>query len=591
LPGLEKELAGVEDPLSFLGDPHNWVSSEVCRIMYANARRITGDERTAFKIGFESVTHKRLGYIQEILLKAWASPQSTAKRIRSINKKFNRNKEVELVSHGKKGAVVRLLWRRDLELGRDFCLVNQGVYSAMTTIWDLAPAKVVETECQFKGGKYCEFVVTWQTPSLLHRIKLLGASQRGLLADTLAEMERDKRLLGEKYAEVQGLNLHLQEKIDQMLSIQQASTAILAELDYQQLMPTVLKLFVKAIGYRRGMIMMVSREDGVLRFVQGVGVDPEALEALSGYEIPLSRKSNILARVAQNGRPLICPDASHLDLNPENIIIRSYQPQSIVILPLAVHGKVIGVLAADRSQAARDDARLSPEYLQVFANQVALAIENARMYGNLRTSFLSTLKSLAQALEAKDPYTRGHSERVGLYAARLAQRLNLPPETIEQVRNGCILHDIGKIGVERRILNKKAKLQPDEFEIIRGHAVVGRSIVEPLNLSPDEAAIVRNHHERYDGMGYPDGLRGAAIPMAVRVVTVADAFDAMTSDRPYRKALDVQEALRRLEEGANRQFDPYVVSAFATLVRRGEAQGILAQNRSPAGEVVRLTAV
>lgn len=582
LAGLEKDLAGLGDPLLFLKDPNNWVSSRVCLKLYENARLISGDEEVAFKIGFESVTHKKLGYIQQILLRAWASPQRAMQRLKAINDQFNRNKEVETVRLHREGAVVRLHWHPHLDLSRDFCLMNQGVYSAIPTLWGLPPTRLVETKCAFQGGDCCEFDLHWKNPSVWHRLGVLRRTQRGLLADTLDEMERDKRLLQVKHSEVLALNLSLQGKIDQLMSIQQASGAILAELDCQRLYPTVLQLFVKAIGYSRGMIMLVDERAGVLRFEEGVGARAQELKTLQGYSIPLDRGQNLLVRVAQSGQPLICEDATLLNLNPDNLIIREYRPKSIVILPLTAQGRVMGLLAADRMAEEPAVPRLDRDYLQVFANQVALAIENARMYRDLRDSYLSTVQSLALALEAKDTYTRGHSERVTEYAARLAQKLDLHGDILEQIRRVSILHDIGKIGVDRAILNKCGQLLKEEWEVIRQHPQRGQTIIAPLRLTYEEVAIVRNHHERYDGQGYPDGLKGEQLPIQVRVVTVADSFDAMTSDRPYRPALDVRHALRELAAGAGRQFDPMVVEAFSEMVRRGDFRDLLV--RPTAGE-------
>ena len=580
LKGLEEDLGELDEPLAFLRDPHNWVSAGLLARMYANARELTGDPRVAFQIGFESVTHQRLGYIQQILLKAWASPRVAVKRLETINRKFNRTKEVELVAQASERALVRLHWLKELEVSDDFCLMNQGIYSAIPTIWGLPPARVEETKCQFEGDEYCEFDVRWRNPSLLQRLRLLIHNQRSLLSESLAEIEHDKQLLEHKYSEVQALNRQLMRKIEQILAIQQASGAILSELDYSKLIPNVLTLFLRTIGYQRAMIMLVDEANGVLRFEEGVGMDPSDLAPMDGYAVPINRTSNLLARVAQSGQPLISQDAARLNLNPQNIIIRKYQPQAIVILPLTAQGKVIGILAADRPEGDEPVTSMDRDYLGVFANQVALAIENARMYRDLKESFLSTVKTLAQALEAKDSYTRGHSERVTTYAVRLASRLDMSTVEVDRIQRLGMLHDVGKIALDRQILNKPGKLSSEDLELVRQHPSWGQSIIEPLKLSPWEMAIVRHHHERYDGKGYPDGLVGQAIPLPARIISVADAFDAMTSDRPYRNAMGLRDALAELERGAGSQFDPEVVKAFTTMVREGRLDDVLPRRRA-----------
>ena len=579
LRGLEEELGEVDDPLAFLRDAHNWVSTGVVARMYANARELTGDPRVAYQIGFESVTHQRLGYIQQILLRAWGSPRVAVRRLETINRKFNRTKELELVNASSDQALIRLHWHDGLELTDDFCLVNQGIYSALPTIWGLPPSRVEETSCHFEGDEYCEFRVRWRNPTLLQRVRLIIQNQRSLLSESLAEIEHDKQLLEHKYSEVQTLNQQLMRKIEQILAIQQASGAILSELDYGKLIPNVLSMFLKTIGYKRAMIMLVDQAKQVLRYEAGVGMDPSDLAPMDGYSVSLERTSNLLARVAQTGQPLITQDAASLNLNPKNLIIRKYQPQAIVILPLTAQGGVIGILAADRPQGTAMVTSADRDYLEVFANQVALAIENARMYRDLKESFLSTVKSLAQALEAKDSYTRGHSERVTTYAVRLATRLKMPAPEVDMLRRLGMLHDVGKIAIDRQILNKPGQLSPEDQEMVRQHPSWGQSIIQPLKLSQGEIAIVRHHHERWDGLGYPDGLAGEGIPLPARVISVADAFDAMTSDRPYRNAMGLRDALNELERGSGTQFDPEVVEAFAALLREGRLDDVLPRVR------------
>jgi HD-GYP domain-containing protein (c-di-GMP phosphodiesterase class II) len=197
------------------------------------------------------------------------------------------------------------------------------------------------------------------------------------------------------------------------------------------------------------------------------------------------------------------------------------------------------------------------------------------MYRNLKESILRSMQSLASALEAKDPYTAGHSQRVRSLSERLAARLSLSQDQLDDLANGCLLHDIGKIGVNRRILNKQEALTEHELEVVRSHAGQGYAIVQHLALGRAAAAIVRHHHERYDGKGYPRGLAGESIPLPVRIVSVCDAFDAMTSDRPYRKGLSVAEALRRLEAGSGSQFDPRMVYEFCAMCREGEADDLI----------------
>lgn len=184
---------------------------------------------------------------------------------------------------------------------------------------------------------------------------------------------------------------------------------------------------------------------------------------------------------------------------------------------------------------------------------------------NMSEVLLEVVTSAVTALEAKDPYTRGHSDRVARYSYLVGQRLGLLPEQLEMLSIAAKLHDIGKIGVREAILTKKEALSFEEWQEIRQHPILGEKILRPITLLSPALAVVLHHHERYDGSGYPYGLHGENIPLGARIVSVADAFDAMISNRPYRQSFTVAQALEEIQANAGRQFDPHVVNAFLGL--------------------------
>jgi len=208
---------------------------------------------------------------------------------------------------------------------------------------------------------------------------------------------------------------------------------------------------------------------------------------------------------------------------------------------------------------------------------VNLAELRARTRSLLRMKHLNDLldradnviAAMANAIEAKDEYTEGHNERVSALAVMLAEEAGLSLKEIEQVRMGGILHDIGKIGIPDNVLNKRGPLCDNEFEMIRSHPRQGERILLPLRSLKEVGDIVLYHHERYDGRGYPDGLAGEDIPLHARIVSIADSFDAMTTDRPYRKALTNQQALKELSQGAGSMWDPQLVELFINLLQNG----------------------
>ena len=190
----------------------------------------------------------------------------------------------------------------------------------------------------------------------------------------------------------------------------------------------------------------------------------------------------------------------------------------------------------------------------------------------LQETTTQVIAALVAAIEMKCRYTYGHSLREARYAVALAKAMGLPEQQVEEIRRGALLHDIGKIFVSERVLNKPDELTWDEFEEVKKHAALGADVVSKVAALKDVAEIVRHHHERFDGSGYPDGLADDHIPLGARVVAVVDAFGAMTENRPYRGMLTLDKALAELENGANGQFDPRIVKAFVGLVRRKTAQ-------------------
>jgi HD-GYP domain-containing protein (c-di-GMP phosphodiesterase class II) len=184
--------------------------------------------------------------------------------------------------------------------------------------------------------------------------------------------------------------------------------------------------------------------------------------------------------------------------------------------------------------------------------------------------FMSAIRMLAAAIDAKDPYTRGHSERVKDYSLVIARQMGFSPAEIERVEVGALLHDVGKIGIDDRILRKPTNLTPEEFEVMKTHPDKGASILSQIAQLADIVPGTRSHHENYDGSGYPQGLKGDQIPPLARIITIADTFDAMTTDRPYQKAFTLEFALNRIRTMAGVKYDPEVVEAFSHACEEGK---------------------
>ncbi|MBN1884810.1 MAG: response regulator [Candidatus Krumholzibacteriota bacterium] len=237
--------------------------------------------------------------------------------------------------------------------------------------------------------------------------------------------------------------------------------------------------------------------------------------------------------------------------------------------PLIVKEKLLGIVFIGAKINGQLYTDSDDDIFKSICRSAATGLENSRLYLELQSTYLSTIKVLVSTIEAKDSYTRGHTERVALYATLIAEEMGLSKRDREIVSFGAALHDIGKLGVYEDILNKPGELTENEWEIVRSHPEVGANIIKDMPFLSDACDLVRHHHERLDGNGYPDKLDGNEISLGARIVAVADSFDAMTSDRPYREAFDFDEAFRQLKKQGEK-FDLSIVSYLEEIVRKGK---------------------
>jgi putative nucleotidyltransferase with HDIG domain len=230
-------------------------------------------------------------------------------------------------------------------------------------------------------------------------------------------------------------------------------------------------------------------------------------------------------------------------------------------MPLKSQERMIGILYLASDEELRYE-RHHTEFFQLLAEVLSSGIFNSRLYDDIERSYLQTVGALTNAIEAKDPYTKGHTERVAKLSMRMAEALGLSGQEKEHLRFAALLHDVGKIGIDLDILRKRSALSEEETDEMRSHPGKGVQILTPIHFLKPVLSSIRHHHEHYDGTGYPLGLKGGEIPFKARILSIADAWDAMRSDRPYRTALSLEEAKRELLRHAGTQFDPDIVDVL-----------------------------
>ena len=246
--------------------------------------------------------------------------------------------------------------------------------------------------------------------------------------------------------------------------------------------------------------------------------------------------------------------------------------KEMVLFPLKIQDTPLGLILISKREAEEGFTRSDMQVLSIIANHASVALHNSSLMKDLERGYLNTLLSLNLVLEAKHPYTRGHTQRVTRYSLLISKTMNLSEKDLKTVRDGATLHDIGKVGVSEAILNKKGPLTDEEVQLVRRHPIIGDEIISPIAFLAHTRPIIRHHHERIDGKGWPDGVDGRNLPMVVRLVSVADAFDAMTSLRAYRQPFSFDRICEEMIRNSGTQFDPDVVEVLLKLIRQGRVE-------------------
>ena len=350
-----------------------------------------------------------------------------------------------------------------------------------------------------------------------------------------------------------------------LMPLFEVSKEIISETDTKKLLTLIIEIAVRETRADRACLFLTDETTGKIVMAEDYGFSPASITDLR--EKHLEKLSSMLMK---ENRPVLVVPGLPMPEGFEEI--PGTKEYSSIYMPLTVRGKGIGILSLSRAGAEHPFSLPDVELVSVLGGQAAAAIENARLYEKLERSYMSTIVTLSGIAEAKDFYTDKHMKDIAEYSVDIARKLGLSEADVENIRMAALLHDLGKITVPDDILKKPGRLSEEEMEVIRKHPAHGAKMIESIEPMKDAREIIRHHHEYYDGSGYPDGLRGQDIPLGARIIGVADAFDAMTSNRPYRKALPMDKVIKELKDFSGIQFDPDIVEILISILRE---KGIL----------------
>jgi HD-GYP domain-containing protein (c-di-GMP phosphodiesterase class II) len=339
-----------------------------------------------------------------------------------------------------------------------------------------------------------------------------------------------------------------------------------SSLDLRIVREKAIVVVTRLISCEAASLLLIDEATGELYFEVALGNKGDQVK-----EIRLNRGEGIAGWVAEHNTPIIINDVKSDPRHAPRFDEKSkFVTRNMICVPMSVRGKVIGVLQAINKLYGGVFTTGDMDLFLSLSHSIAIAMDNARLYDEMRMTFYQTAEALADAIEKRDPYTGNHTRRVMHYSAAIGRRLPLTARERENLMLAAILHDVGKIGVGDSVLKKEAELDVEEYKVILRHPEIGIEILGHINQLKDVIPGIKFHHERWDGEGYPDRLKDEEIPYIARIIAVADAFDAMTTDRPYRKAKTKKEAAEELRKHAGIQFDIDIVNVFIQVLNSGE---------------------
>jgi HAMP domain-containing protein len=401
-------------------------------------------------------------------------------------------------------------------------------------------------------------------------------------AEAIADGDISARLSTDAESEISGLarnfnrvTSRLQQTVDTLQASRKQMQTLVAQLcdtgsqpgDMTATFDTFLNTLLSLTGLEVGAIFLMSPGGKSLkvRVSHGLG------EALKPAVIPAG--DGIVGWVASHGQVVTASESIPWKGGELSDLERSMS--WALYVPMASGGKTWGVISIGRKEGQKEISGDDLQMIRNLSSQIAVAVETADLKRKEERTYIETVAALATAVEARDKYTRGHSKRVTEFSVEIARRMGKPDWFLKDLESAALLHDIGKIGIPDNILHNSGPLPPDGMAFIIGHPIGGENILNPVGSLARLCPIVRHHHERFDGSGYPDRLKGEDIPIAARIISVADSFDAMISVRSYKPTRDREDAMRELVRCRGAQFDPTCVDAFIVYLEEHPEAGVL----------------
>ena len=604
---LRKEYSHVDinDILTYAGmekyqveDEAYWFTQQQVDLFNERAVGLTGKDDIAREAGRFGLSPDSLGFVKSYILgclsigRVW---EMGAK----VSHKFSKSCTYESERLAPNQTKIVVTPKPGVQEKPYQCQNRMGYFEAVCTLFRHKFPQIEHTKCMFRGDDCCEYVVTWREFSYETWKKIRAFAGTCLSAAAVAmlvlyppagpvavavvlavllvfssyiwKLERREFQNG-----INNLSLSTEEVVKKMETsiknmdfARQVVVALSLESNREGMMKQITSLFEKELDYDRGMIFLANKEKSRLEFYDSFGYTEKYMPLLKKMNPNLRPDSTGVFTVCfRERRPFLIND---LDEIAEKLSSRSLDfakqmgAKAFICVPIVSSNETLGVLALDNVVTKRPLLQSDLDLLLRLAPEIGMAVQNAMASEDKQRQFHSILQALASSIDARDPLTAGHSDRVTRFAIGIAHEIGLSYEMIEMIRVSALLHDYGKIGIADAILKKPGKLTDEEYDEIKTHATKTKQILDKIEFQgiyrevPDVAS---SHHEKYDGTGYPKGLKGTEIPLGARILAVADVFEAVTAQRHYRGPMPLRDAFDLLQRDKRKHFDPELVDAF-----------------------------
>jgi HD-GYP domain-containing protein (c-di-GMP phosphodiesterase class II) len=581
-------------------DESCWFTQSQVNKFFENLVTMTNNPNIAREAGRYSANADTLSVFKAYVL-AFVGPARAYQIIGRAAANFTRSCIYESKPLGHNEVEIKVTAKPGVQEMPFQCENRFGYFEVIASLFNRKLQYIEHPECMFRGGQCCRYVLAWQDPvsSFWEKLRnymlfLLAIpsffiyfflSSPSALVTTIISLvsvtgltlyisKHDKTELTGAIDNLRRSTEDLLEKLgtnyNNALLVNEISRALSRQFDVDGILAEVIKSLENRLDYDRGMILLVNSDRTGLNFCAGFGYMPDQLNILKPLDFHLDRpeSTGVFVVCFKKRTPFLINDVDDIKsgLSPRSLeFMKLMGAKSFICCPI-IHGQEsMGILAVDNVKTKRQLLQSDIDLLMGIVPQIGISIDNAQLIEARMNQFHSILEALASTIDARDPLTSGHSTRVTEYSLGIARELNMPKEFCEMIRVASLLHDYGKIGITDIILKKPGRLTPEEYEEIKTHAVKTGVILKKINFEGiyrDVPEVAGAHHEKFDGTGYPKGLRDLQIPLGARILAVADVFEAVTAKRHYRDPMQMEEAIKILEDGKNTHFDPHIVDAF-----------------------------